>query len=96
MHLYGSVPTTTQTKTVTLPAEGGWAMIGFLGLNTTRHASDIPKMYTGGTVTTVAYYDTVAGSYKVYIGTPRTDFLLSPGWGLWIYATASGTLSYTP
>jgi hypothetical protein len=95
LHLYGSVPTGTQTKTVTLPSGGGWALVGFVGLNETRHASDIKTMYTGGTVTTVAYFDTVAGSYKVYIGTPRTDFLLAPGQAYWIYCTASGVLTYT-
>jgi len=95
LHVFGRAPTGTQTKTVTVPAGGGWALVGFVGLNETRHASDIKTMYTGGTVTTVAYFDTVAGSYKTYIGTPRTDFLLAPGMGLWTYVTASGTLSYT-
>jgi hypothetical protein len=92
----GSYPTAPQSKAVTVPAGGGWFIIGFLGTNATRKASDIKTMYTGGTVTTVAYYDTVAGTYKTYIGTVRTDFGLSPGWGLWIYVTASGTLTYTP
>ena len=92
----GSYPTAPQSKSVTVPTGGGWFIIGFLGQNATRKASDIKTMYTGGTVTTVAYYDTVAGTYKTYIGTPRTDFALSPGWGIWIYVTASGTLTYTP
>jgi len=96
LHILGSVPTGTQTKAVTVPAGGGWFIIGFSGLNATRNASDIKTMYTGGTVTTVAYYNTATGLYKTYIGTPRTDFPLSPGWGVWIYVTASGTLTYTP
>ena len=92
----GSYPTAPQSKSVTVPAGGGWFIIGFLGQNTTRKASDIEFMYTGGTVTTVAYYDTVAETYKTYIGTVRTDFALSPGWGIWIYVTASGTFTYNP
>ncbi len=96
IHLWGSGPTGTQTKMVTVPAGGGWYIIGFSGFNATRHASDIKTMYAGGAVTTVAWYDTVNATYKTYIGTPRTDFQLSPGWGIWIYVTASGTLSYSP
>jgi hypothetical protein len=92
----GTIPTTPQTLTVTVPAGGGWAIIGFLGLNATRHASDIKGMYSGGIVTTVAGYITATGAYQVYIGTPRTDFLLVPGQGYWIYVTASGVLTYTP
>ena len=95
LNLLGSVPTGTQTKTVTVPTEGGWSLVGFVGLNMTRHASDIKTMYTGGTVTTVAWFNPATGLYLTYIGTPRTDFLMSPGMGLWIYVTLSGTLSYT-
>ena len=96
LSILGSVPTGTQTKTVTVPDVGGWMMIGFSGLNMTRHASDINGMYTGGAVTTVAWYNPTTGLYQVYIGTPRTDFLLSPGQGLWIYCSASGVLTYDP
>jgi len=92
----GTVPTGPQTKTVTVPVGGGWAIIGFSGLNTTRKASNIPAMYTGGTITTVAYYDTTSGSYIVYIGTPRTDFVLVPGQAYWVYCDASGVLTYNP
>jgi peptide/nickel transport system substrate-binding protein len=95
MHILGSVPTETQTKTVTVPSEG-WAMIGFLGLNATRWTHDIPLMYSGGTVTTVAWYNPTTQLYQVYIGTPRTDFMLVPGAGYWIYCTASGELNYDP
>jgi PKD repeat protein len=95
--LNGSVPTTTQTITVTVPAGGGWTLIGFLGLNTTRHASDIPEMYSGGNITTVASYNTATRQYGVYItNVLRTDFLLVPGQGVWIYCDASGTLTYDP
>lgn len=97
--LLGDVPETAQTKDVTVPA-GGWALIsfeiGFDWLSTTRNASDIKAMFTGGNVTTVATYITATGAYKVYIGTPRTDFLLVPGQAYWIYCDASGVLSYNP
>jgi len=93
--LSGSVPTTTQTINITVPVGGGWALIAFLGLSTTRHASDIPEMYSGGSVMTVAAY--TPGKYIVFVyGVPRTDFLLVPGQGYWIWCTASGTLTYDP
>jgi hypothetical protein len=94
--LNGDIPDTAQSLTVTVPAGGGWALIGFNSLNTTRHASDIKTMTTGGNVTTVAGYITATGAYQVYIGTPRTDFLLVPGQGYWIYCDASLVLSYSP
>jgi PKD repeat protein len=95
--LNGSIPTTTQTITVTVPAGGGWALVGFLGLNTTMHASDISEMYSGGDVTTVASYNTATGQYEVYItNVPHTDFLLVPGQAYWIYCDASGALTYDP
>lgn len=94
--LLGDLPDTAPSLTVTVPAGGGWAIIGFNSLNTTRHASDIKTMTTGGNVTTVATYNTATGAYQVYIGTPRTDFLLVPGMGYWIYCDASLVLSYNP
>jgi len=96
IRLYGSVPTTTQTKVVTVTAGGGWALIGFESLNTTRNASWIKTMYSGGVITTVAAYNTTSGRYDVYTGYYRTDFVLVPGQGYWVYCTASGTLSYSP
>ncbi len=95
LHLFGTVPTATQNRTITVLG-GGWAIVGFLGLNTSRHASDVPKMYSGGTITTVAAYNTTTGFYNVFVGPPRTDFWLVPGQALWCYCTASGTLTYDP
>jgi hypothetical protein len=99
--LYGSVPTTTQSKTITVPASGGWAILGFLGFNMTRHASDIVKMYSGGnlsTIKSVAYYNPVTKSYTSWLSIIPTvnNFLLVPGQAYWISCGASGTLTYTP
>jgi hypothetical protein len=97
LYLYGVVPTTSQTRTVTLPTGGGWFILGFNSLKTTMKASNIPGMYTGGSVTTVAAYNAVTGTYKTYIaGVPPTDFALVPGQGYWCFASATGTLTYNP
>jgi ABC-type transport system substrate-binding protein len=97
LHLYGRVPTTPQTRTITVPAvTGGWVIVGFNSLNTTRHASNIPAMYSGGVINTVAGYNTTSGLYNVYTGIPRTDFWLVPGQAYWCWCTASGVLTYNP
>jgi hypothetical protein len=99
LHLYGSVPTTTQSRTITVPTGGGWAIIGFVGLNVTRHARDIPAMYSiPGNITTVASYNPITKSYTSWISVIPTvnNFLLVPGQAYWILVGASGTLAYTP
>lgn len=98
LHLLGSVPTVDQSRTITVPAGGGWAIIGFNSLKTTWHASNIPAMCSGGgTISTVADYDPVSMTYKTYIaGVPPTDYLLVPGHAYWAYCTGSLTLTYTP
>jgi ABC-type transport system substrate-binding protein/PKD repeat protein len=97
LYLYGTIPTTPQTRSITLQAGGGWFTLGFNTLKTTMKASNIPGMYAGGSVSTVAWYNPVTGIYKTYIaGVPPTDFTLVPGQAYWVYASASGTLTYTP
>lgn len=97
IHLNGTIPTTKQHKDVTVPPGGGWATIGFDSLNSTRRASDIPKMYSGGSVDTVASYDPITGKNTAYInGVPRTDFTLIVGQAYWAWCSANGTLSYNP
>jgi len=97
LYLLGSIPTTTQTRTVTLPAGGGWFIVGFNTMNASWKASNIPGMYTGGTISTVASYNPATGTYKSYIrGVPPTDYVLVPGQAYWCFANASGTLSYNP
>jgi parallel beta-helix repeat protein len=96
--LYGIIPTTAQSRSITLPASGGWFIVGFNTLNTTMKASNIAAMYSGGAVKTIASYDAVNRTYKSYIvgGPPTKDFALVPGHAYWVYATASGTLTYDP
>lgn len=91
LHIYGSVPTTLQTKALV----AGWNNVGFLGLNS-RHASDIAAMYSGeGSAVLVAKY--TGTGYITYIkGTPANNFLLGPGEACWIWTTGAGTLSYMP
>ena len=97
LHLKGSVPTGVQSTSIQVPSGGGWAAVGLQSLNTTRYASAIPPMYSGGSISMVVAYDPVTGTYKAYYtGLPFTDFLLVPGQGLWLWCTASGTLTYQP
>jgi len=96
--LYGSVPTTTQSKTITVPSGGGWATVGFSLLDTTRHAADIPAMYSiPGSITTVARWNPDTKSYTSWIGLfpASNNFLLVPGQAYWINCGASGVLTYT-
>ena len=97
LRLNGTIPTTTQTRVVTVPAGGGWVNIAFNTLNAAWKASMIPAMYSGGSVTLVASYDPVTGTFKSYIpGVPPSDFTLIPGWAYWCFVTASGTFTYLP
>jgi PKD repeat protein len=97
LYLYGTIPTTPQSRTIILPPSGGWFIVGFNSLNTTMKASNIPAMYSGGSIVAVTGY-TVPGYHPcTYVwGLPPSDFALVPGRAYWCYATASGTLSYMP
>lgn len=94
--LKGSAPTGIQTKTITVPAMGGWAAFGLVSLKTTYKASNVPAWYSSVSVTIVARYDPTMMWYPIWIpgGPPFKDFSLMPGQGYWIYVTHSGTLSY--
>ncbi|MEM4276714.1 MAG: hypothetical protein QXQ13_04415 [Thermoplasmata archaeon] len=93
--LKGTIPTTQQSRTITVPSGGGWAIIGFNSLNTTWKASYIPGWYTDGAISTVAAYRN--GKYVQYVkGVPATDFTLVPGEGYWVFCQKSGTLTYMP
>jgi hypothetical protein len=97
IHLNGTIPTAKQHKAVTVPPGGGWAAVGFESFNSTRHASDIPKMYSGGNVQTVGAYDPITGKSTAYInGVSRTDFKLIVGQAYWCFCSANGTLTYDP
>ena len=98
IELVGDLPTTTQARTITVLAGGGWVIVGFNSMNVTRHASDIPGMYdVVGGINQVATYDTASGDYISYVvGFPLNDFELVPGQAYWCSCTASGVLSYAP
>jgi hypothetical protein len=98
--LYGAIPMDppgTVSKSITLPATGGWAIIGFNSLKTTMKAANVAGMYVGGTVTTVARWNPATKTYTSWLSTIPTvnNFALVPGQAYWILAGASGTLTYT-
>jgi hypothetical protein len=96
LHLYGSVPTTTQTVAYVVPITGGWVAVGLVGLNAVRHALDLTSWYTPSNNMTLVAKFTGTG-YVTYIkGTPLNNFLLVPGAGYWCWVKASGTMSYIP
>ena len=96
LELYGNVSTTTQTRFIDVPEAGGWAMVGFASLSTTRHASDIPSMYSGASITFVVAF--ISGAYLMYDDIEPTyhNFLLVPGQAYWVWCTSGGTLAYDP
>jgi len=98
--LYGVYPTpwVNQTKTITLPGGGGWALIGLASNKTTMKAADVAKMYTGGAITTVSKWNPATKSYTSWLSVIPTvnNYALVPGQGYWILASNSGTLSYAP
>ena len=97
LHLYGTVPTTTQTKAFTVPSSGGWMLAGFVGLNTSRHASNIFAIYSGPLAENITLVAKYGGSTWIcaVMGLPY-DYMLVPGLGYFCWAEASGTLSYMP
>jgi ABC-type oligopeptide transport system substrate-binding subunit/PKD repeat protein len=100
IHLYGSLPTDMQIRTIDLSG-AGWIMLGFESLNATRHAGDIVGMYMGsGAITMISAYDAVSG-YTDYIAVIDTvNFTLVPGQAYWCWFAASGqvngALAYVP
>ena len=72
-------------------------MIGFASLNTTRHASNIQVMYSGGPVLVVTRYDPSKCLHSSQVvGVPPMDSPIVPGESHSIFASANGTLSYYP
>jgi hypothetical protein len=99
--LQGVIPSATpnQTRAISVPAGGGWSIIGFNSLNATWHARDVAKMWsiTGG-VTQLASYNPVTKAYTTWVSVIPTvnNFLIVPGAGYWMLTSTSGTLSYAP
>jgi hypothetical protein len=101
LHLYGSVPTTTQTCTITIPLAGGWLAFGMESLKTTWKASNLTTMYSGtGAITMVAYFNAVTGKYSSWVSAVPglNNFPLAAGQAYWVWITVGtgGTLSYIP
>jgi len=94
IRLFGVIPTGLQSRTITVPAGGGWAIIGFSSLSS-RYVSTIPGMFTGS-ISVIAVWDAALGDYNSYIPGFSDDFLVASGLGIWVYCDTSGTLSYTP
>lgn len=96
--LNGTIPSTIQSKRISVPGSGGWEIIGFESLNTTRFASDIPKMHSvPGGITTVCRFNPTTMTYDTYVvGAPMTDFSLKPGDAYYCYCAVSGTITYDP
>jgi PKD domain len=97
LQISGYSPVGIQTVPISVPPGGGWVSFVFLGLQT-HHANSIPAMFSGGTISTVAIYMPAPYRYyKTYItGLPPTDFVISPGLGVWLFCTGSGLLTYAP
>jgi len=96
--LQGSMPTSPQSRSITVPASASWVLIGLNSLRTDLKASNIPGMYSGGQVTQVVSYDATTKTYKTWnsVLPAINNFSLVPGDAYWIMVTASGTLTYTP
>jgi hypothetical protein len=94
----GTVPTSKQSRNVVVPAGGYWVPVGFVSLNSTRRASDIPPMYNvSGGVTAVVSYNPNTWKYSTYVvGIPSTDFKVEPGQAYWCWCVANGVLAYDP
>jgi hypothetical protein len=93
--LYGAL-SSTESRSIVVPSNGGWVELGLASL-TPRHASEIPAMYTGGTLMIISKWDPIRLMFQSYIpAIPFTDFIIYPGEGFWGYVSASGTFSYQP
>jgi PKD repeat protein len=95
LSIKGVVPTGSVSFGITVPAGGGWALMGFLGLKT-HHASEVP-LYFSGMVSAVAKLQLPFHTYQTYVfGVPPTDFAIYPGEAFFMYCNSSGTFSYIP
>jgi len=78
---------------VDVPAGGGWALLGVPSLEEGLMASEIAAMYAGE-VTAVAAWNAATQMYQTYYpGTP-TDFVVSPGRGVWLMCAEGAWFTY--
>lgn len=97
LSLFGVILDVTQTRNITVPAGGGWAIIGLNSLTSAWKVEDLKNMYAGAGLTMVVKWNAAPQSFVVHmVGLPVNNFNLVPGQAYWIYCSASGTLSYSP
>ncbi len=99
MHIYGLVPAGPISLTLEVPSAGGWVLLGILGFDSSRHASDLSAMFSsapGEELTRVATYGSGAFTTWVLNDGLTPDFLLTPGRAYWCWVTSSGSVTYTP
>jgi hypothetical protein len=95
--LNGTIPIGPQTRTVTIPGGTGWINLAFNTMNATWKASNITTMFSGATITAIAWYNSVSKQYKTYVpGVPPSDYTLIPGVAYWVSVNGGGTFTYTP
>ena len=92
--LYGTFSPTASVP-VRVPAYGGWVELGLPSLMQ-RRASEIPSMYSGGSLQVISMWDPIILGYRTYIPGLPLDFVILPGQGFWAFATTSGTFRYIP
>jgi hypothetical protein len=94
--LSGTPPSGAQSRLITVPGPGSWAIVGINTLRIDMKASDLVVNYTGGfAISQVVSYNAATGQYKTYNPMlPFTNYYLVPGQGYWIMVTGSGTLNY--
>lgn len=91
--------TMPQTLSISVPASGGWALVGWTSMNNTRHASDLASYITGAFVKIVSKWDTAGQLYKDYVvgvDPASDDFTLTPGEGYMVWVDSPCTLTYNP
>ena len=82
------------TRVITLPAGGGWAIVGLNSEKTNLKASNMATMYPG--ITNVVKWNPITQTYQTFIvGLPLNNFNLVPGEGYWIFSSNSGAGSFT-
>ena len=95
--IYGVVPNAVQTIAIDVPPGGGWALIGFVGLNNHWNARDIPGL-CNASVTMIAKWNPATKSYTNWLpGIPTiNNFGIVPGAGYWILVSQDCVITYYP
>ncbi len=95
--LSGTTPSVQQSKAITVPTGGGWAIVGMCSMNTGWRAANLATMFSGSTMAQVVMWSAATQSYTTYVvGFPLNNFPLVPGQGYWVFVNGSGTLTYNP